>query len=278
MNHLCISAPAKLNLFLHITGQREDGYHELQSVFQLIGLYDELEFVLSETPDITLACQQAELAGPDNLIIRAAKALQAHTACHQGANISLQKNIPTGAGLGGGSSDAASTLIALNELWQLGLSREDLANIGLKLGADVPVFVHGRNAWAEGIGEKLSPMSLPAQWFLVINPGCHVSTKEIFSHQELTRNSTAIKMAAFLARQTRNDCENIVRKLYPEVDQALVWLSKRATARMTGTGASVFAPFATEAEATAVLAQLPKKWKGFVAQGLDNSPLPKNAC
>jgi 4-diphosphocytidyl-2-C-methyl-D-erythritol kinase len=275
MNSLLISAPAKLNLFLHITGRRPDGYHELQSVFQLIDFCDELRIESRTDSSIILSCDDPELAGPDNLILRAAKALQAKTNCTQGAHITLTKRIPMGAGLGGGSSNAASTLLALNELWSLNLSRHALAELGLSLGADVPVFIHGTCAWAEGVGEILEPITLPNKWYLVINPACHVSTKEIFSHQELTRNTTPIKMAPFLAEQTRNDCENIVRKLYPAVDQALVWLGERATARMTGTGASVFASFDSETEAKRVFAQLPGHWAGFTAQALQSSPLPK---
>ena len=278
MTCISISAPAKLNLFLHILGRRPDGYHELQSVFALINYCDDLQFNSNDDGGITLNCDTQELTGDDNLILRAAHALQRHTGCTQGADITLAKRIPMGAGLGGGSSDAASTLIALNQLWQLELSLEELAQIGLSLGADVPIFVFGRCAWAEGIGEKLTPVTLPLKWYLVINPQCHVSTSEIFSHQELTRNTTAIKMAAFLAGQTRNDCENLVRKLYPAVKQVIDWLGEKAEARMTGTGASVFAAFDSEAEAQAVLDTLPAHWKGFTAQGLQNSPLPKVAC
>lgn len=277
MNSLLISAPAKLNLFLHITGRRPDGYHELQSVFQLIDFCDELKVELSPDSSITLSCDNPALVNPDNLILRAAYALQSQTSCSLGAHITLTKRIPMGAGLGGGSSDAASTLLALNELWALNLSKHALADLGLSLGADVPVFIHGTCAWAEGVGEILTPMTLPDKWYLVINPACHVSTKEIFSHQELTRNTTPIKMAPFLAEQTRNDCENIVRKLYPAVDQALVWLGDRAEARMTGTGASVFASFNSESEAKRVLAQLPEHWTGFTAQSLQSSPLPNIA-
>lgn len=277
MNSLFISAPAKLNLFLHITGRRPDGYHELQSVFQLIDFCDELKVELSTDSNITLSCDNPALVNPDNLILRAANALQSQTGCSQGAHITLTKRIPMGAGLGGGSSDAASTLLALNELWSLNLNKHALADLGLSLGSDVPVFIYGTCAWAEGVGEILTPMTLPDNWYLVINPDCHVSTKEIFSHQELTRNTTPIKMAPFLAEQTRNDCENIVRKLYPAVDQALVWLGDRAEARMTGTGASVFASFNSETEAKRVLAQLPEHWAGFTAQSLQSSPLPNIA-
>jgi 4-diphosphocytidyl-2-C-methyl-D-erythritol kinase len=185
----------------------------------------------------------------------------------------LEKRIPAGAGLGGGSSDAASALIGLNRLWGTKLNVDELATIGISLGADVPLFVHGRSAWAEGIGEILTPVDLPEKIYLIINPGCQVSTQEIFSHQQLTRNTTAIKMAAFLAGHTRNDCENIVKTLYPPVDSALIWLNQYAQARMTGTGASVFATFDCIEEPQALLHKIPKGMRGFIAKGLNNSPV-----
>lgn len=265
---LILQCPAKLNLFLHITGRRADGYHTLQTLFQIIDLCDSLQLSPTQDGEISLRCSVASLAGPDNLVLRAAHALRDASGCTAGIAMSLEKRIPMGAGLGGGSSDAASTLLGLNQLWSTGFSIDALAQIGLRLGADVPLFVRGLSAWAEGIGEILTPVELPSKIYLVICPNCHVSTQEIFSHQQLTRNTTAIKMAAFLAGHTRNDCENVVRSLYPPVDEALEWLDQFAQARMTGTGASVFAAFDTAAEAQQVLAQLPSGTTGFVARGL----------
>ncbi|MBU2099014.1 MAG: 4-(cytidine 5'-diphospho)-2-C-methyl-D-erythritol kinase [Gammaproteobacteria bacterium] len=277
---LTLPAPAKLNLFLHITGRRTDGYHLLQTVFQLLDYGDELSFSLRDDDLIRLHCDNPELSGDNNLVMRAALMLRDHCDCHQGVDIELIKHIPAGAGLGGGSSDAATTLVALNRLWQCGLSQQQLAGIGLNLGADVPVFVNGRSAWAEGVGEQLTPVPLPALYYLVLTPACHVSTSAIFSHQELTRDTRPIKMAAFLAGQSRNDCEMLVRTLYPEVNAALEWLGKFAPARMTGTGSSVFAGFDDEASARAVLAQLPsdaqgplRNISGFVAKAVNHSVL-----
>ena len=277
---LTLPAPAKINLFLHITGRRHDGYHLLETVFQLLDYGDELTFSLRDDDQIRLHCDIPELGGVENLVTRAAHLLRGHCDCNLGVDIELLKRIPAGAGLGGGSSDAATALIALNHLWQCGLTREQLAGLGSGLGADVPVFVHARSAWAEGIGEVLTPLQLPARYYLVLTPACHVSTSVIFSHQELTRDTHPIKMAAFLAGQSRNDCEMLVRKLYPEVNAALEWLSQFAPARMTGTGSSVFAGFDDEATARAVLAQLPadsqgplKNISGVVAKGINKSVL-----
>jgi 4-diphosphocytidyl-2-C-methyl-D-erythritol kinase len=277
---LTLPAPAKLNLFLHITGRRPDGYHLLQTVFQLLDYGDELRFCLRDDDQIRLHCDNPELSGEDNLVLRAARLLREHCECNQGVDIELVKRIPAGAGLGGGSSDAATTLVALNQLWHCALTREQLAAMGLSLGADVPVFVHARSAWAEGVGEYLTPVLLPAIYYLVLTPACHVSTSVIFSHQELTRDTRAIKMAAFLEGQSRNDCEMLVRTLYPEVNAALEWLSQFAPARMTGTGSSVFAGFQDEASARAVLAKLPsnsqgplKNISGFVAKAVNRSAL-----
>ena len=268
---LTLESPAKLNLFLHITGRRPDGYHELQTIFQIIDYCDRLHFESNDSGILTLQCDIPELRGDDNLILRAARALRDKSGCSMGADVTLEKNIPMGAGLGGGSSNAATTLLALNRLWKAGLSTEELCALGVRLGADVPLFVKGQSAWAEGIGEVLTPIDLKQKFYLVVTPDCHVSTKDIFSNQQLTRNTTAIKMAAFLAGQTRNDCENIVRELYPLVDEALKWLNQHVDARMTGTGASVFAGFDSEEEARVLLQQLPKGWRGFVARGLQQS-------
>ena len=278
LSHLSLPAPAKLNLFLHITGRRADGYHLLQTVFQLLDYGDELKFSLRDDNQITLNCDATELATHDNLVLRAAYLLREHTGATQGVDIELIKRIPTGAGLGGGSSDAATALVALNTLWQCQLERSALATLGLRLGADVPVFVHGKSAWAEGVGEVLQPVSLPALYYLILSPPCHVSTATIFSHQQLTRDTRAIKMAAFLAGQSKNDCEMLVRTLYPEVNAALEWLGQFAQARMTGTGSSIFASFSDEASAREVLRQLPsaqhghlRNISGFVARGVNES-------
>lgn len=268
-------APAKLNLFLHVVGRRADGLHELQTVFQLLDYCDTLTFSVNNTGEIYRE-DSAERYDND-LILRAAKKLQSFSQTKQGAKISLDKKIPLGGGLGGGSSDAATTLVALNKLWQLDLPTETLAEIGLGLGADVPVFVHGFSAWAEGVGEKLTPCETPKGWFLVVNPKVHVSTSEIFCAKELTRDSTRIKICALsdvmLDKQTRNDCLGVVTTLYPEVAKALDWLSAFAPAKLTGTGACVFAKFASKTDADAALLQLPKKWQGFVAEGKNRSPL-----
>ncbi len=265
---LTLACPAKLNLFLHITGRRDDGYHLLQTVFQLIDRCDTLTLTPRDDGRVVFHCSDSTLEGDDNLVVRAAALLRETTGSRRGASIHLTKRIPTGAGLGGGSSDAAAALRGLNHLWQCGLGEDALATLGLRLGADVPLFVRGRSAWGEGVGEVLTPVELPPRFYLVITPNCHVSTQDIFSHRELTRNTTAIKMAAFLEGHTRNDCENVVRSLYPPVDEALNWLQNFAPARMTGTGASVFATFDSEQLATAILHQIPAGMKGFVARGL----------
>ncbi|HBX36824.1 MAG TPA: 4-(cytidine 5'-diphospho)-2-C-methyl-D-erythritol kinase [Pseudohongiella sp.] len=277
---LVVPAPAKLNLFLHITGRRADGYHNLQTVFQILGHGDTLHLSPRSDGKLKLDCNRSELIGGDNLVLQAARALQSESGCPLGADIYLDKRLPAGGGLGGGSSDAASTLLALNALWKLEMDKQQLASIGLALGADVPVFVHGNSAWAEGVGEHLTPISLPEATYLVITPDCHIATGRIFSHEQLTRDTPPIKMCAFLAGQSRNDCETLVRNLYPEVDEALNWLAQFAPARMTGTGASVFASFRTEADARKVLHELEhidlpalKRASSFVAQGLNQSPV-----
>lgn len=276
---LQVPAPAKLNLFLHITGRRADGYHDLQTVFQLLEFGDTLDFQSTATPPITLTPTLPGVPDADNLVVRAARLLQAETGCRLGARIGLNKRLPLGGGIGGGSSDAATTLLALNKLWQLDLPLDELATLGLQLGADVPVFVHGRSAWAEGVGERLQPIALGPRNYLILVPPCVVSTARIFSHEALTRNSSPITIAAFPKEGGRNDCEPVVRKLYPEVDFALDWLSGfrpnhpgMTGPRMTGTGACVFASFATHAEAESVAQQLPARYGGFVASGVDVSP------
>lgn len=279
MNHqtLALPAPAKLNLMLHITGRRDDGYHNLQTLFQFIDYCDRLTFTGNNNGTLQLTTPFERVEHQDNLIIRAAKLLQQHTGTGLGASIAITKNIPMGGGLGGGSSNAATTLIGLNQLWNTGLSLHQLAEIGLQLGADVPVFIHGCATWAEGVGEKLTKVTLPERWFLVITPDCHVATAEIFSHKELTRNTPTITIAAALEHGGKNDCETVVSALYPEVDKALKWLNNFAKARMTGTGASLFAGFETREQAEQVLNQLPPPMTGFVAQGLNLSPLHRAA-
>ena len=263
-------SPAKLNLFLHILGRRPDGYHRLQTLFQLLDWGDTLRFEVNESGAVSLEGGAPNIPVEDNLIVRAARLLRRGSL---GAHITLVKRIPTGGGLGGGSSNAATTLLVLNQLWELGLSRTELMQLGRGLGADVPVFVGGRTAWAEGVGEILTPVDLPPAWYLVITPACHVSTAEIFSHQELTRNTSPIKITAFFEGTSRNDCQDLVRRLYHEVDKALIWLAKFGEARLTGTGASVFASFGSRADAETALRQMPGAWQGIVAGGLNESPV-----
>ncbi len=268
-------APAKLNLFLHILGRRSDGYHQLQTLFQLLDEGDTLWFESLGGGELQLEVRSnttgQRLPLENNLILQAARLLRTRAGTPAlGARISVDKRIPMGGGLGGGSSNAATTLIALNRYWQLNLSQTELKALGLQLGADVPLFIDGRSAWGEGVGEKLQAVSLPPRWFLVATPDCAVSTAEIFNHENLTRNSPAIKMADFLAGAARNDCEPVTCELYPEVAQALTWLTQFGQARMTGTGASVFADFTAETKANAALSQLPARWQGFVARGLNS--------
>jgi len=272
---LVLPSPAKLNLFLHITGQRADGYHNLQTVFQFINLCDELSFKVSNSPDISLEPSLNDVPDTDNLIYRSAKLLQQSSQCNHGAHISLKKIIPMGGGLGGGSSDAATTLLALNHLWQTGLNTRELMALGLQLGADVPIFIAGHAAWAEGIGEKLTPLGPPENWYLLLQPNCHVDTARVFKHKDLTRNSPPITIAAFLAEGGHNDCENLVRSLHPEVDNALKLLNKYNNARMTGTGACVYSAFDSEAEALLAQAEIVKAGniKSFVVKGVNTSPL-----
>jgi 4-diphosphocytidyl-2-C-methyl-D-erythritol kinase len=266
-------APAKLNLFLHVTGRRADGYHELQTLFQLIDLTDTLSITVR--PDGRLERPEGPRDVPPeaDLTLRAARALKEATGTPLGATLQVHKRIPLGAGLGGGSSDAATTLLALNELWGCGLTLTELARLGLPLGADVPVFIQGSSAWAEGIGERLTPVELPERWYLIIYPGVAVSTREVFQSPELTRNSPLITIRAFFDSGGRNDCEPVVRARAPEVADALDWLARFAPARMTGTGACVFAVFGSAAEAERLAAQVPDRWMSFVARGLNTSPV-----
>ncbi len=268
-----LPAPAKLNLFLHITGQRDDGYHTLQTVFQLLDFGDELTLERREDPVLTLSPTIPKLAPEDNLIIKAARLLQKDSGCALGANIHLEKRLPMGGGIGGGSSDAATALLGLNKLWNLNYSLKDLAALGVALGADIPVFIHGHSAWAEGIGENLQVIELPELWYLVLTPNCHVSTADIFSHKDLTRDTSDITVAAFLEQGGRNDCQPLVRQLYSAVNEALEWLGQYGQAQMTGTGACVFAPFESASDAEAVLAKAPKDLQGFVAKAVNRSPV-----
>lgn len=266
-------APAKLNLILHITGRREDGYHLLQTVFQFIDFSDSLDFALRNDGVISRRSNWHGVAETDDLIVRAAKALQLESSCQQGVDIHLEKKLPAGGGLGGGSSDAATTLVALNQLWDLGLSVDQLVDIGLKLGADVPVFIHGKAAWAEGIGEKLTPIDPRESWYLVIKPDCCISTVEVFNSSDLTRNTPPIRIRDFLRDGGHNDCESVVKNMYPEVAEALDWLGQLSDARMTGTGSCVFAGFDNQQQAESAYEKLPQGWEGFVAKGLNHSPL-----
>jgi len=271
---LSLLSPAKLNLFLHITGRRADGYHNLQTLFQLINYGDTLEFMLRDDGRVTLQPGISGVPFEDNLIIKAVRSLQKQTGTTLGIDIHLEKRLPMGGGIGGGSSNAATTLVALNHLWQCGLSSIQLQQLGLALGADVPVFVNAQTAWAEGVGEALQPIEMPANWFLVVQPDCHVSTQQVFSHKDLTRDSPAIKVAAFLEQGGQNACQALVRSLYPQVDEALNWFTEHGySAKLTGTGACVFSQFATAEAAQNVLQRLPKHLPGFVAQGINQSPL-----
>ena len=267
-------APAKLNLMLHVVGRRADGYHELQTVFQLIDLCDRIEIKVRDDGVIARPKGPAGVPESEDLTVRAARALKEATGTAQGAEITIKKSIPMGGGLGGGSSDAATTLMALNALWRTGLTSEQIAAIGLNLGADVPIFVAGRSAWAEGIGERLTPVTLGADsWFLVLFPGVGVPTASVFQAAELTRNSPPTTMRGFLETGGRNDCEAVVRARFPAVAEALDWLARHAPARLTGTGSCVFAKFARSEDAERIAARVPDKWRAWVARGLDESPL-----
>ena len=266
-------APAKLNLLLHITGRRADGYHELQTVFQFLTMSDWLYFDVHEQAGIQLVGEPAGVPSGADLTVRAATLLRQVTNGSAGVTIYNDKHLPLGGGLGGGSSDAATTLLVLNRLWELGLTPEELARLGLSLGADVPVFVHGRAAWAEGVGEILTPVTPQEAWYLVLVPPVSVSTAAIFSDPGLTRDTPRTKIPDLLAGAGQNDCEDVVRRRYPEVAAALDWLNGFSPARLTGTGACVFAAFQSQADAQAVAAQLPASWSGLVARGTNRSPL-----
>ncbi len=270
---LLLPCPAKLNLFLLITGRRPDGYHTLQTLFQLLDYGDELHLETNLSGDLRLTPDFPDIPLENNLVYRAAKLLQTTTSCRAGADMHLLKRLPMGGGIGGGSSDAATALVGLNHLWQTGLSENELAELGRQLGADVPVFVRGKTAWAEGIGEQLTSMELPLKWYVVVAPECTVSTREIFSNEGLTRNSDRITVRAFLEEGGKNDCQKVVENLFPQVKDAVDWLGRFGPAQMTGTGACVFAAFPTEAEAREVFAKRPTQLNGFVAKGVNESPL-----
>ena len=270
-------APAKLNLFLHVTGRRADGYHSLQTAFRLIDLADTLRFTARDDANVTLRRPLAGVPPEQDLCARAVVLLKHATGHRGGVEIELDKRIPMGGGLGGGSSDAATTLIVLNHLWRLGLKRAQLQQLALKLGADVPVFVFGENAFAEGVGEQLTPLALPAAWYLVLVPPVEVPTAAVFAAPELTREAKPIRITAFFdglkQRTLRNDLEPVVSKRYPEVARHLAWLEQHGEARMSGSGACVYAEFSTESAACLARAQLPQTMRGFVARGLERHPL-----
>jgi 4-diphosphocytidyl-2-C-methyl-D-erythritol kinase len=274
-------APAKLNLLLHVTGQRADGYHDLQTLFQIIDLRDELAFEIDRSGVIARVDDAASAPGPlaavpsaEDLCVRAATLLRAKAGDPAlGVRIRLRKRIPLGGGLGGGSSDAATTLLVLNRLWGCKLAARQLAELGLTLGADVPVFVQGESGLGEGVGERLMALALPERYFLVLHPGVAVPTRDIFQASELTRNSPILTIFALLASGGRNDCEPVVRKRYPQVAEALDWLGRFAPSRLTGTGSCLFASFDSAAAAERVSARVPDVWRVWVAKGLSHSPL-----
>jgi 4-diphosphocytidyl-2-C-methyl-D-erythritol kinase len=266
-------APAKLNLFLHVTGRRPDGFHDLQTLFQLVDLCDDIGITIRNDGGIDRIAGPADIPPDADLIVRAARALKAATGTPLGANLRVRKRIPVGGGLGGGSSDAATTLLALNHLWGCELPVDQLAGIGLTLGSDVPVFVYGSSAWAEGRGEKLTPVELPERWYVIVHPRMHVATATVFQAPELTRNSPVITIRAFFQTGGRNDCESVVRARFPEVAEALDWLARFAPARLTGTGACLFAAFERAIDAERVAAKVPDRWTAFVARGLNTSPV-----
>ncbi|MFT4677606.1 MAG: 4-diphosphocytidyl-2-C-methyl-D-erythritol kinase [Candidatus Azotimanducaceae bacterium] len=267
---LSLAAPAKINLCLLILRRRADGYHDLQTAFQLLDLADELRFEPAE--EFTVA-ELPGVPGTKNLVYKAGMLLAEHCAITPVGKITVTKRIPMGAGLGGGSSDAATALVGLNALWQCGLAKDDLAALGVQLGADVPVFVHGHSAWGEGVGETLTPMELPAATYLLVYPNCHVSTQEVFSHPDLTRDSSAITIARFLSLGARNDCENIVCQIYPEVARVLGWLNQWGPAKMTGTGSCVYLRCESLSDASAIQKEVPSEWQSFIAEGVNRSPL-----
>lgn len=282
MGKLQLPAPAKLNLTLRILGRRDDGYHHLQTLFQLLDYGDSLQFTPLDHTAIEVCCENFSLPQRDNLVYRAARLLQRYSNCARGARIALQKKLPPGGGLGGGSSDAATTLLGLNWLWQCGLDTAQLAQLGCQLGADVPVFVHGNSAWAEGIGELLTPVALARRYYVVLIPDCHISTAALFAHSGLTRNSTPITLARlrsgeldsnWLAQYAGNDFQPLVERIYPQVRSSRQWLEQFARAYLSGSGACVFAAFDTSKDAHEVIARMPTGMRGFIATGINRSPV-----
>jgi 4-diphosphocytidyl-2-C-methyl-D-erythritol kinase len=266
-------APAKINLFLPVVGRRADGYHLLQTVFQFVDLCDELRFTPRTDGEVRLLTPLPGVTPEQDLCVRAARALQAHAACTAGVDIELVKRIPMGGGLGGGSSDAATTLLVLNRLWGVNAPQAVLAGLGLALGADVPVFIGGQAAFAEGVGEQLTPVEPDEPWYLIIDPGVPVATARVFADPKLTRNTPPLTISGLRSRPVHNDCLPIARALYPPVDAAWRWLSRHGEARLSGTGGCLFARFETPAPAERVLAQLPAPWRGWVVRGLNRHPL-----
>lgn len=273
---LACPAPAKLNLFLHVTGRRADGYHLLQTAFQLIDRCDTLDFEVRDDGQIIRSNDVPGVPAETDLIVRAARLLQDKTQCQLGANLTLHKILPMGGGLGGGSSDAATTLMALNRLWHTGLTKTELMSLGLQLGADVPFFIFGENAFAEGVGEELQAIQTPERWFVVIEPGVQVPTPAIFSAKELTRDSKIVRIADFSSNAEmlwKNDLQTVACAMFPEVDEAVRWLSQFGNAKMTGSGACVFCAFADEAAADKVIEQIPERWTSWKAKALNRHPM-----
>ena len=268
-----LPAPAKLNLFLHITGVREDGYHNLQTIFQLLDYSDEVSLSLREDGVIKRSHGLSYVKEEDDLIVKAAKALQDYTNTPLGANVGVEKKLPVGGGIGGGSSDAATTLLGLDKLWQCNLKKKELLSIATKLGADVPVFVNAHSAWAEGVGEELTNLELDEKWYVVIHPRVFISTAELFSSEVLTRNRTPLRIRDFPDADNENVFESLVRKKHFEVDKSLRWLNNYSSSRMSGTGSCVFAPFESRQNALEVLDQVPEQWSAFIARAVNRSPV-----
>lgn len=266
-------SPAKLNLFLHIVGRMDNGYHQLETVFQFLDYHDTLAFKITEDNAITLLTPIPGVDNNDNLIIKAARLLQSFTGCSRGVDIQLDKRLPMGGGLGGGSSNAATVLLALNTLWKTDLTIEQLAELGLSLGADVPIFIHGYAAFAQGIGEQLTPASPKTYWYLISKPNCSISTQSVFTSKDLTRDTPSIRYSDDNIENYHNDCQTWVIKHYPEVAKLLAWLIEYAPSQMTGTGACIFSRFSSKQEACYVQSLLPNGIESFVAEGLNKSPL-----
>lgn len=268
-----LPAPAKLNLFLHITGRREDGYHNLQTIFQLLDYSDEVSLSLRHDGLIRRTSGLSDVPPQQDLIVKAAQALKEYTGTSYGADVGVEKRLPVGGGIGGGSSDAATTLLGLNAIWQCHLDKSELLSIAAALGADVPVFVNGYSAWAEGIGEQLTVLDLPEIWYLVIHPGVFISTAKLFSSEVLTRDKPILRIRDFPDADSENVFESVVREAHSEVDRSLNWLNNFSAARMTGTGSCLFASFESKQKAEDVLKQVPVEWSAFVAKAVNKSPV-----